>query len=106
MKNEPVISAQAIAAAVSATILAFLAMLVSLGAITLDTKQMGAIEAFLAALGALAVLVGPQLAAAWWARGKVTPVANPKTPDGAPAILLPMAQAAAMGLAPDPDPEP
>lgn len=105
MKSEPVITAQAIAAAVSATILAFLAMLVSLGAIALDTKQMGAIEAFLAALGALAVLIGPQLVAAWWARGKVTPVAAPKTKNGEAAVLLPMAQAAAMGLAPDPSRE-
>lgn len=101
MKSEPVISAQAIAAAVSATILAFLAMLVELGAIALDTKQMGAIETALAALGALAVLVGPQLVGAWWARGNVTPLAAPKTKDGEAALLLPMAQAAAMGLAPD-----
>lgn len=89
MKSEPVVSAQAIAAAVSTTILALVAMLVSLGVVSLDTKQMGAIEAFLAALGALAVLVGPQLAAAWWARSKVTPVAAPKTKSGEEAILMP-----------------
>jgi hypothetical protein len=94
MKSEPVVSAQAIAAAVSTTILALVAMLVSLGVFSLDTKQMGAIEAFLAALGALAVLVGPQLAAAWWARSKVTPVANPKAANGEPLVPMSVARAA------------
>lgn len=94
MKSEPVLSAQAIAAAVSTTVLAFLAMLVSLGVITLDTKQMGAIEAFLAAMGALAVLVAPQIVAAWWARGKVTPVANPKAANGEPLVPMSVARAA------------
>jgi hypothetical protein len=91
MTREPVVSAQAIAAAVSAVIMLGLAMAVSLGWIVLDSNQMGSIEAFVGAIMALLVLVAPQLVAAWWARSKVTPVANPKLPDGEPAALVPLA---------------
>jgi hypothetical protein len=98
MNREPVISAQAIAAAVSAVIMLGLAMAVSLGWLALDSKQMGSIEAFVGAVLALAVLVAPQLIAAYWARGKVTPTADPKTRDGQPAMLIPLATAQAMGM--------
>jgi CelD/BcsL family acetyltransferase involved in cellulose biosynthesis len=98
MTREPVVSAQAIAAAVSAVIMLGLAMAVSLGWIVLDSNQMGSIEAFVGAIMALLVLVAPQLVAAWWARSKVTPVANPKLPDGEPAALVPLATAQAMGM--------
>ena len=96
MKTEPVVSAQAIAAAVSAVIMLGLGMAVSLDWLKLDTEQMGAIERFVTALLALAVLIAPQLVAALWARGKVTPVAAPKMADGQPAALVPLPEAQAM----------
>jgi hypothetical protein len=46
---------------------------------------MGAVEKFVTAVLALAVLVAPQVAAVFWARGKVVPLAS-----------LPPAQAAAI----------
>ena len=52
------------------------------------------------ALLAVAVLIVPQLAAAFWARKRVTPLADPHTPDGQPAALIPMAQAQQMGIVP------
>jgi len=92
MKSEPVLSAQAMAAAVSAVIMLGLGMAVSLGWLVLAPDQMGAIEKFVGAVLALAVLVGPQLVAAFWARGRVTPVADPRTQDGQPAAIVPVAQ--------------
>lgn len=89
MSKEPVVSAQAIAAAVSAVIMLGLGMAVSLGWINLNDTQMGSIEKFVTALLGLAVLVGPQLIAAFWARRKVTPLAAPKTKEGEEAILMP-----------------
>ncbi len=76
MQSNPVVSAQAIAAGVSTVIMAFLAMLVSIGVIHLDAKQMDSIQTFLAALGALAVIVVPQLVAALWARKQVVPLSQ------------------------------
>ncbi len=93
MQSNPVISAQAIAAGVSAVIMAFLAMLVSLGVISLDASQMDSVRVFLAAAGALAVIVVPQLVAAFWAKKQVTPLAAPMTADGQPLVTLPEAQA-------------
>lgn len=104
MTREPVVSAQAIAAAVSAVIMLGLAMAVSLGWIVLDSKQMGAIEAFVGAVMALLVLVVPQFVAAYWARSQVTPTANPHTADGQPAALVPVAQIQAMQAAAAPRP--
>jgi len=108
MKSEPVVSAQAIAAAVSAVIMLGLGMAVSLGMLVLNPDQMGTIEQFVGAVLALAVLVGPQLVAAFWARRQVTPLADPKTAAGEPAALVPVAQlqqlqaaaAPAMAMAP------
>lgn len=71
MQSNPVVSAQGIAAAVSAVIMAFLAMLVSIGVISLDTAQMNSVQTFLTAAGALAVIVVPQLVAAFWAKRQV-----------------------------------
>jgi len=71
MQSNPVISAQAIAAGVSAVVMAFLAMLVSLGVISLDSSQMDSVQTFLTAFGALAVIVVPQLVAAFWAKRQV-----------------------------------
>jgi hypothetical protein len=100
VKSEPVLSAQGIAAAVSAVIMLGLGMAVSLGWVTLAPDQMGAIETFVGALLALAVLVAPQLIAAYWASKKVTPLAAPKTADG--ETLIPMSAAHAM-FAPQPN---
>ena len=100
MSKEPVISAQAIAAAVSAVIMLGLGMAVSLGWISLNDTQMGSIEKFVGALLALCVLVGPQLVAAFWARRKVTPLSAPKTATGETAVIVPLATAQMLGVAP------
>lgn len=81
MKTEPVLTAGAIAGVV----MAFLGMAVSLGWLRLDEAQMKAVEAFV--LPALALIV--PIAAAWYARSKVTPLAAPKTKEGEEAILMP-----------------
>ena len=93
MTREPVLTA----AGIAGLLMAFLAMAVSLGWLRLDEGQMQAIQAFVLPLAGLLL----PLLAAWWARGKVTPVAEPKTPDGSPAALVPAdlvttAQAAVM----------
>lgn len=100
MRSEPVVSAQAIAAAVQAAVMALVAMAASLEWIVIDPQQMGAVEKTLAAFGALAVLVVPQIAAAFYARNQVTPVRDPRTATGEPAVIVPLAQAQQMGLAP------
>lgn len=105
MTREPVLSAQAIAAAVSAVIMLGLGMAVSLGWLSLNDTQMGTIEKFVGALLALCVLVGPQLVAAFWARGKVTPTAAPKTATGEDAVIVPLATAQMLGVAPLNGPE-
>ena len=92
MKTEPVLTAGAIAG----VIMAFLGMAVSLGWLRLDEAQMKAVEAFV--LPALALIV--PIAAAWYARGKVTPTAAPKTVDGQPAALVPLEQMQAQTMAP------
>ena len=104
MSKEPVVSAQAIAATVSAVIMLGLGMAVSLGWINLNDTQMGSIEKFVTALLALVVLVAPQLVAAFWARRQVTPLAAPEL-DGQPAAIVPLATAQAMGFAPPNGPE-
>lgn len=90
MTREPVLTA----AAIAGVIMAGLSMAVSLGWLSLDAGQMEAIQAFvLPALGLVLPIV-----AAFWARGKVTPVSAPRTPDGEPAAIVPRAQAQAAGL--------
>jgi apolipoprotein N-acyltransferase len=85
MKTEPVLTA----AAVAGILMAFFVMAVNLGWLRLDETQMQSIQAFvLPTLG----LVLP-LAAAWYARGKVTPTASHKTQDGTPAVLVPESDA-------------
>lgn len=99
MKNEPVLSAQGIAAAVSAVIMLGLGMAVSLGWFNLNADQMGSIEKFLGALLALAVLVGPQIVAALWARRQVTPLAAPRTSTGEEAVIVPASLVSAQMMA-------
>ena len=105
MTREPVLSAQGIAAAVSAVIMLGLGMAVSLGWINLNSDQMGTIEKFVGAVLGLAVLVAPQLVAAFWARKQVTPVAAPKTASGEPAVIVPLATAQMLGVLPLDGPE-
>ena len=89
MKSEPVLSAGAIVGVIMAGIV----MAMKLGWIDISSDQLGGIEAFVvAAVG----LLFP-LAAAWWARSQVTPVAAPKTKEGEDAVLMPVAQAQALG---------
>lgn len=76
MQTEPVRNAAYIAAAVQAVIMLGLGMAVSLGWINLAPDQMGAVEKFVTAVIALGVLIAPQVAAAFWARGKVVPLAS------------------------------
>jgi hypothetical protein len=78
--------------------MAIVAMAASLGWIAINPEQMGAVERALAALGALAVLVVPQILAAVWARNQVTPVANPRTEDGQAGVIVPVAVAQASGM--------
>lgn len=99
MSREPVLSAQAVAAAVSAVIMLGLGMAVSLGWMNLNTEQMGSIEKFVGAFLALCVLVAPQLVAAFWARRRVTPIADPEMPDGEKAALVPMSHLISMQMA-------
>lgn len=91
MKNtEPVLTA----AAVAGLIMAGLTMAVSLGWLNLTEDQMGAVQGFILPLAGLVL----PLIAGFVARSQVTPTANPKTEDGQPAVLIPKAQAQAMGL--------
>jgi len=78
-----------------------LGMAVSLGWLNLNDTQMGSIEKFVTAVLALAVLIAPQIVAAFWARRKVTPVAAPKTADGEAGVIVPVAQAQEMGIVPN-----
>ena len=90
MKTEPVLTA----AAIAGVLMAFLGMAVSLGWLHLDESQMQAIQAFvLPALG----LILP-IAAALVARGRVTPLAAPKTENGTSAVIIPAAQAQMLGI--------
>ncbi len=99
MSKDPVVNSTYIAGAVQAVIMLGIGMAVSLGWLTLNPEQMGSIEKFITALIALAVLIAPQIIAAFWARKQVTPLAAPRL-DGQPAAIVPLATAQAMGFAP------
>lgn len=101
LETQPVLTAGAIAAAFQAAIVAIITMLASFGWITVNPEQMGAVERTLAALSALLVMIVPQAVALFWARQQVTPLARPATPDGQPAMLVPVAHARQMGILPE-----
>ena len=84
MKTEPVLTAGAL----TGVIMAGLFMAVSLGWLRLDDAQLGSIEKFAALLLALLLPILISL----WPRSQVTPVANPKTESGEPAVLVPVAK--------------
>lgn len=65
--------------------MAGLTMAVSLGWLRLDEAQMQAVQAFILPLAGLTL----PIAAALWARGKVTPVDDPRTESGEPAAIVP-----------------
>ncbi len=100
MTKDPVVNSTYIAGAVQAVIMLGLGMAVSLGWLTLNPEQMGSIEKFVTALIALAVLIAPQVIAAFWARKQVTPVAAPRTATGEPAVIVPLATAQMLGVLP------
>jgi hypothetical protein len=99
IQSEPAMVAGGVASIVGA-IMAALLMAVSLGWLTLSPEQLDAIRNFLVMALAAAAPVLPLLVA-WWTRGRVTPTADPKTEDGEPAMILPVAQAQAMGILPE-----
>jgi hypothetical protein len=77
MKSEPVM----IAASVVAVLELFIAMALTMGWISWNSEQMASFNNFVVALAALAVAVIP-LAGAYFARAKVTPIADPRGADG------------------------
>lgn len=93
MTREPVLTA----AGLSGFVMAVLAMAISMGWLRLSPEQVEAVQRVVVPL---AVFIVP-LAAALWARSQVTPTAAPKTPDGEPAVIVPVAQAQQMGLLPE-----
>ena len=93
LESQPVLTA----ASIAGVIVAGLTMAVSLGWLRLDEAQMQAIQAFILPLLGLVLPVG----AALWARGKVTPLADPHTEDKQPAVIVPVAQAQMLGIALD-----
>lgn len=90
MKSEPVLTA----AVIAGLVMAFLGMAVSLNWLRLDSGQMEAIQSFiLPAAGLILPLIAGLVA-----RSQVTPTAAPRTADGEPAVLLPVATAQQMGI--------
>ena len=65
--------------------MAGLTMAVSLGWLRLDEAQMQAVQGFILPLAGLLL----PILAALWARGKVTPVDDPRTESGEPAAIVP-----------------
>ncbi len=84
MNFDPVV----VSGAIVGLIMAGLAMAVSLKWINLDDTQMSSVQAFVVALVGLAV----PIVAALILRRQVTPISNPKTKDGEPAVLIPQSQ--------------
>lgn len=94
--SEPVM----VTGGVTGVIMAFLAMAASLGWFKLNDAQMESIRVFVVALAGVGGLAVPLLLS-WLARGKVTPLANTRTEDGQPAVLVPMAEERQVGLLPE-----
>ena len=77
MKREPV----AIAALIVAVLEMFIMMMLAMGWVSWNTEQVASFNNFIVALAALGVAVIP-LAGAYFARARVTPVADPRGADG------------------------
>ena len=82
MKREPV----AIAALIVAMLETFIFMALTMGWITWNTEQVASFNNFVVALMALLVAVIP-LAGAYFARAKVTPIADPRDGDGVALVV-------------------
>ncbi len=85
MKSEPVLVAGGIAGGIILLIVSFLVMMVSLEVWQLTLAQIATIRDFAARLvGLIALIVALPVVTAWFARKKVTPLADPRAPDGEP----------------------
>ena len=82
MKREPV----AIAALIVAMLETFIFMALTMGWISWNTEQMASFNNFVVALAALGVAVIP-LAGAYFARARVTPIADPRNGDGVALVV-------------------
>ncbi len=83
MTREPVLVAGGIAGGIILLIVSFVAMMVSLEVWQLTPAQIVTIRDFAAALvGLTALIVALPVVTAWFARKKVTPLADPRAPDG------------------------
>ena len=82
MKREPV----AIAALVVAVLEMFIMMALTMGWISWDSGQVASFNNFVVALAALGVAVIP-LAGAYFARARVTPIADPRGADGVQLVV-------------------
>jgi fumarate reductase subunit D len=83
MQREPVM----ISGLVTAVLEAFIMLALQMGWISWDEAQVASFNNFIVALMALGAVIVPLLAA-YFARNRVTPVADPRTADGQPAQLV------------------
>ena len=82
MKREPV----AIAALVVAVLEMFIMMALTMGWLSWDGNQVASFNNFIVAVAALLVVVVP-LVGAYFARAKVTPIADPRDGDGVQLVV-------------------
>ena len=82
MKREPV----AIAALIVAVLEMFLMMALTMGWISWDSNQMASFNNFVVALMALLVVIVPMVGA-YFARARVTPIADPRDGDGVALVV-------------------
>ena len=82
MKREPV----AIAALIVAALEMFIMMTLTMGWISWDSNQVASFNNFMVALMALLVVVVP-LVGAYFARARVTPIADPRNGDGVALVV-------------------
>ena len=82
MKREPV----AIAALIVAALEMFIMMTLTMGWISWDSNQVASFNNFVVTLAALGVAVIP-LAGAYFARARVTPIADPRNGDGVALVV-------------------
>jgi len=81
--NEPVMLSGLFITLAESTVL----LAIQMGWLTWDSEQIASFNNFVVALIALLAVAIP-LTLSWFARGKVTPLSNPKTADGKPAHLV------------------
>lgn len=69
-------------------LVAGLTMAVALGWLNLSDEQIGSIETFAKAVAPIVAVIVPVIMS-WFARQQVTPMADPRTEDGQPALVIP-----------------